>query len=73
MRSRPMEAILATPENIEGDVLKSWQRQQREAKAIADRFEQGFKTVLLADEVGMGKTYAALAVMADYVFQTEEN
>ncbi|MBR4745928.1 MAG: DEAD/DEAH box helicase family protein, partial [Desulfovibrio sp.] len=46
---------------------------QREAKAIADRFEQGFKTVLLADEVGMGKTYAALAVMADYVFQTEEN
>ena len=73
MRSRPMEAILATPGNIEGDVLKSWQRQQREAKAIADRFEQGFKTVLLADEVGMGKTYAALAVMADYVFQTEEN
>ena len=73
MSSRPMEAILVTPEDLGDGVQESWLRQQREARAIAERFGQGFRTVLLADEVGMGKTYAALAVMAHYVFQEEEN
>jgi len=73
MRCRDMEEILATPEHLRKDVLESWKRQRREARAIAERFERGFRTVLLADEVGMGKTYTALAVMADDIFQTEEN
>lgn len=46
------------------DLADSWLRQQREARAVLRRFERGFSTVLLADEVGMGKTYVALAVMA---------
>lgn len=46
------------------DLASSWLRQQREARAVLRRFERGFSTVLLADEVGMGKTYVALAVMA---------
>ena len=46
------------------DLEGSWLRQQREASAVLRRCERGFSTVLLADEVGMGKTYVALAVMA---------
>ena len=45
----------------------SWERQRRSAEEIVARFQAGLDTVLLADEVGMGKTYAALAVMADHL------
>ncbi|HDR9032180.1 TPA: hypothetical protein QDB14_006475, partial [Burkholderia vietnamiensis] len=33
-----------------------WTRQRETAKAFLSRFEDGFDTQLLADEVGMGKT-----------------
>ena len=52
---------------------EDWERQLRTARAILDRHSQGIHSVLLADEVGMGKTYAALAVIALHLFQTTKN
>lgn len=52
---------------------RDWTRQRETARALAQRFEAGHDAVLLADEVGMGKTYVALAVMADYLLQSKRN
>jgi hypothetical protein len=50
-----------------------WDRQLATTDAIWQRFADGYNTVLLADEVGMGKTYVALAAMAQHIFQTDDN
>lgn len=52
---------------------EDWARQRRSAIAVAKCFAQGRDTILLADEVGMGKTYVALAEMAGYLFQSDTN
>lgn len=44
-------------------------RQFETAKEISKRFDNGQTLVMLADEVGMGKTYVALLNMAYYVNQ----
>lgn len=55
-------------ENAERDELTpSWQRQRQTAQELCRRFDAGSDTQLLADEVGMGKSYVALAVMAKFV------
>lgn len=51
----------------------TWTRQQRTAEAIDARFRDDIDTVLLADEVGMGKTYVALSAMAHYLHQSKTN
>lgn len=51
----------------------SWSRQLASAREIRKRHEQGIMTVLLADEVGMGKTYVALATIALHLGESEEN
>ncbi len=43
---------------------KDWDRQRNTAREFLSRFEEGFDTQLLADEVGMGKTYVAMGVIA---------
>ncbi|MFL9993383.1 DEAD/DEAH box helicase [Paraburkholderia sediminicola] len=43
---------------------KDWDRQRNTAREFLTRFEKGFDTQLLADEVGMGKTYVAMGVIA---------
>ncbi|SDH55052.1 Helicase conserved C-terminal domain-containing protein [Paraburkholderia steynii] len=43
---------------------KDWDRQRNTAREVLTRFEQEFDTQLLADEVGMGKTYVAMGVIA---------
>lgn len=71
-RSVPFVRIVkATAEraSVQGD----WNRQRTTAHAISGRFDNACDAVLLADEVGMGKTYVALAVMADYLMQSERN
>jgi predicted transcriptional regulator len=70
--SIPFERIIkarAERASVQGD----WNRQRATAQAISTRFADGHDAVLLADEVGMGKTYVALAVMADYLMQSERN
>lgn len=47
----------------------AWQRQRDTAREFCRRFALGRDTLLLGDEVGMGKTYVALAVMAHEVLQ----
>lgn len=54
---------------VQGD----WDRQRATSRAITERFDSGHDAVLLADEVGMGKTYVALAVMADFLMQSQRN
>lgn len=54
-------------------VQADWTRQLETARAILDRHSRGINSVLLADEVGMGKTYAALAAIALHLFQTAKN
>lgn len=71
-RSVPFDQIVraqAERPSVQGD----WSRQRATAHAIATRFDDEYDAVLLADEVGMGKTYVALAVMADYLMQSEGN
>jgi superfamily II DNA or RNA helicase len=50
-----------------------WDRQLLTAERIADHHNRGLRTVLLADEVGMGKTYVAMATIAHHIFQSDEN
>jgi superfamily II DNA or RNA helicase len=50
-----------------------WDRQRKSAKAVLARFDEGYDTILLADEVGMGKTYVALSVIAKHILQRETN
>lgn len=64
------DVVLANPPR---SPLEAWVRQRRSATAIAARFAQNRDTVLLADEVGMGKTYVALAAMAEHLFQDSGN
>lgn len=45
----------------------NWESQCNTAQAIINQFNNGYKTMILADEVGMGKTYTALAVMAQFI------
>ncbi len=59
----------AEKETFQGD----WNRQRNTAKAIVERFTQGYDTILLADEVGMGKTYVALSVIAEHILQSRKN
>lgn len=58
---------------LDGCPQSDWDRQRRTALHFAERFEAGYRTQLLADEVGMGKTYVALSVMAHHVFQNDRN
>jgi superfamily II DNA or RNA helicase len=60
-------------ENAEREALTpSWRRQRQTAQELCRRFDAGSDTQLLADEVGMGKSYVALAVMADAVLRGGE-
>lgn len=67
----PFDEIILT--NPPKSPTAEWRRQRKSAQAIAQKFVDGFDTVLLADEVGMGKTYVALAAMANYLMQNREN
>jgi|LNFM01.1.fsa_nt_gb hypothetical protein len=54
-------------------VQSHWDRQRATAAHILDRFEEGHDVQLLGDEVGMGKTYVALAVMAERLLRSRDN
>lgn len=56
-------------ENIYNDNQDSndWKRQCNTAEQIIAQFKCNHKTMILADEVGMGKTYSALATMAQFI------
>jgi hypothetical protein len=64
---------LIKSEAMQGCSQKDWDRQRRTAHHFTERFAADYKTQLLADEVGMGKTYVALSVMAHHVFQNSRN
>jgi superfamily II DNA or RNA helicase len=67
MSSAQFDALLAS--QAERPAFQAdWDRQRRTARAFLERFDQGLDTQLLADEVGMGKTYVAMAVIAAKVF-----
>lgn len=69
---KPFDSIVrrtAKKALMQGD----WDRQRASAKRICEQFARGYDSMLLADEVGMGKTYVALAVMAHYVMQEQSN
>lgn len=50
-----------------------WDRQRATAREFLQRFDSGFDTQLLADEVGMGKTYVAMAVIAAKLSSSHSN
>ena len=54
-------------------VQDDWNRQRYTATVIHERHKNGIACVLLADEVGMGKTYTALATIATHLFETSGN
>lgn len=45
------------------ELQQDWTRQRETARAFLQRFSLGYDTQLLGDEVGMGKTYVAMAMM----------
>lgn len=54
---------------LKGDLDRQYQTIQE----ICQRMNDGFSTVMLADDVGMGKTYVGLGVLANYLFNAESN
>ena len=50
---------------------EDWARQRRTAADILRRL-QTIEGVILADQVGMGKTYVALAVVVSQILSTQE-
>jgi hypothetical protein len=48
------------------------ERQYKTIQEVCQRMNNGFSTVMLADDVGMGKTYVGLGVLANYLFNAEE-
>jgi superfamily II DNA or RNA helicase len=55
------------------DYQEAWKRQRETARAFIERFEAGYDTQLLADEVGMGKTYVAMAVISAKLLRATKN
>jgi hypothetical protein len=70
---KSLNSIVAPQFAISPELRLDWERQFRTADQIAERFDSGYRTQLLADEVGMGKTYVAMAAMAHHIYQTNEN
>lgn len=64
---------IVSRESRDPSVSTDWHRQVATAQGILDRHAEGRDTVLLADDVGMGKTYTAMCCMAHTIFQTSEN
>jgi len=65
--------LMTVKSESEPTVQIHWDRQRATAAHILHRFEEGHDVQLLGDEVGMGKTYVALAVMAELLLRTREN
>lgn len=65
----PEQLNPALRSTVEGDFAEPWKRQRRTATDILRRLEGGQEGVILADQVGMGKTYVALAVAATFVLR----
>ena len=65
--------LMTVKSESEPAVQSHWDRQRATAAHILDRFEEGHDVQLLGDEVGMGKTYVALAVMAEHLLRTRKN
>lgn len=53
------------------DFEEAWHRQRNTARDILRRLEIQ-EGLILADQVGMGKTYVALAVAVSQILSTEE-
>lgn len=49
------------------------QRQYDTIVKIIEKIDSGMGTVMLADDVGMGKTYVALGIMANYLFNNRSS
>lgn len=60
-------------QNCPYELKEAWTRQQKSAEAILERYAEGMDTVLLADDVGMGKTYTALAVAAHTLLSAQDS
>ena len=69
----PTQLLNVLLTNPPGCPSEDWARQRSTAEAIEARFGKNLDTVMLADEVGMGKTYVALAVMAADLFRSDAN
>ena len=65
--------LMTVKSETEPAVQSHWDRQRATAAHILDRFEEGHDVQLLGDEVGMGKTYVALAVIAERLLRTRDN
>lgn len=55
------------------ELAADWARQRATAREFCRRFEEGSDTQLLGDQVGMGKTYVAMAVIANTVLDNSKN
>lgn len=56
---------------LDGQFASDWDRQRRTAAEILSRFDTQ-EGVVLADQVGMGKTFVALAVAVSEILRTTE-
>ena len=64
---------IVSPTAERADYQRDWTRQRETARTFLNRFEAGLDTQLLADEVGMGKTYVAMGVMATKLLRPTKN
>ena len=57
-------------ERLDNQFAADWARQRRTAEDVLGRL-QTQEGVVLADQVGMGKTYVALAVATSHILRTQ--
>ena len=65
--------LMTVKSEAEPAVQEHWDRQRATAAHILDRFDDDHDVQLLGDEVGTGKTYVALAVIAEHLLRSRSN
>ncbi|MEP7294897.1 MAG: DEAD/DEAH box helicase [Burkholderiales bacterium] len=63
------KALSSIKEFTDKEFQDDWIRQRATAAHVVSRFEVGYDAQLIGDEVGMGKTYVALTVVADEILR----
>ncbi len=59
--------LIVKAQAARSELQADWQRQRATAREFCRRFAEGSDTQMLGDQVGMGKTYVAMAVVAQSV------
>lgn len=72
MKEKDFDNVIK-PDATLPELQQDWTRQRETALVFLQRFAQGYDTQLLGDEVGMGKTYVAMAMIGARLHATRRD